>query len=114
MAASDAASLYDSMSWKDIRSSDMTNEELVDFSIMKPFRRKSRPPPPKWFFQKLMGSSSYEDARQRYSKAIDEGKTDDEAMNELLTLGLVKFLVPMEPKDTTVWTDWMKGSFRKL
>jgi hypothetical protein len=114
MAAGLAASSYDSMSWKDIRLSDITDEELVDSSIMKPSGQKTRPPPPKWFFQKLLGPSNYEDARQRYSKAIDEGKTDDEAINELLLLGLVKFLVPMKPKDAAVWTDWITVSFRKL
>jgi hypothetical protein len=114
MTAGVAVSLYDSMSWKDIRLSDITDEELVDSSIMKPSGQKTRPPPPKWFFQKLLGPSNYEDVRQRYSKAIDEGKTDDKAMDELLSLGLVKFLVPMKPKDATVWTDWIKVSFRKL
>jgi hypothetical protein len=46
--------------------------------------------------------------------AIDGGKTDDEAIDELLALGRVKFLVPMELNDETFWMDWVKVSFRKL
>jgi hypothetical protein len=46
--------------------------------------------------------------------SIDKGRTDNEAIEELLALRLVKFFVLMPPKDQTFWMDWMKVSFRKL